>query len=132
MLEQKLSRHNPVPHIREVEGKLLLAIPKEHPQVHVDILVDEWNGSSLPPPVVAMLCDTGAQVDCVSVATMKKLGLTEDLLLRPRVSQGCANDTGADVMGVFFGLVMAKHRGKQVKSKVMFYVLTCYGWASVC
>ena len=141
VLEQKLSRHKPVPHMREVAGKMVVAMPEEHPQVNVDVQVDlaeykeqglvidlcrtfrKKNGSNLPPPRVAMLCDTGAQVDCVGVATMKKLGLTENMLLRPGVSLGCANDTGADVIGVFFGLVMAKYRDKQVKSKVLFYVL---------
>ena len=38
---------------------------------------------------------------------LRALGLMESQLLKPEVVVGCANDTKADVLGVFFGRVLA-------------------------
>ena len=38
--EQKLSGDRPFPHMREIDGKMVIAMPEEHPQVLVNIQVD--------------------------------------------------------------------------------------------
>ena len=65
-------------------------------------------------PKVSLLCDTGAQVDCVSRAQMRGLGLVENQLLQPAVTVGCANGTVAHVVGIFFGKVTAMNGANKV------------------
>merc|ERR1711954_344359 len=74
-------------------------------------------------PKVELLCDTGAQVDCVNRKQLKALGLVESQLLRPEVVVGCANESKANVLGVFFGRVLAMEGKVEVKVQVLFYVL---------
>ena len=137
----KLSVSKPIPHMMEVQGKLVVAMPRAHPGVRVQVEVDvsmykecglqlkmgkssmTKEGKLLQVPKVELLCDTGAQVDCVSRRKLRSLGLVESQLLQPAVSIGCANDTSAEVLGVFFGKVLAVEGDKRVQVKVMFYVL---------
>ena len=130
---------NPIPHMVEVAGKMVIAMPEDHPKVQVEMQVDmatyenyglevklgrrTRKGCKVAPRKIQMMCDTGAQVDCVSRAKMKELGLVEDELLKPEVVVGCANSTGAGVLGVFFGKVVAMEGNKKVTAKAMFYVL---------
>ena len=58
-------------------------------------------------PRVELLCDTGAQVDCLNRKKLHALGLVEDQLLSPEVVVGCANECTAGVLWVFFGKVPA-------------------------
>ena len=121
----RLSMTSPVPHMMDVEGKLVMAMPKSHPKMKVQIAVDvptykEYGlqlllrkscmtnkGRVQHIPRVDVLCDTGAQVDCLNVKSLKSLGLSRDQLLQPQVSVGCANETSADMVGVFFAKVSA-------------------------
>ena len=80
-------------------------------------------GKLLQIPRVELLCDTGAQVDCVNRKQLKALGLVESQLLRPEVVIGCANESTANVLGVFFGRVLAIEGKVEVKVQVLFYVL---------
>ena len=80
-------------------------------------------GKLLQVPRVELLCDTGAQVNCVGVKRLKSLGLAEEQLLQPEVGVGCANETAAQVVGIFFGKVTAMDGDRKVSVRVMFYVL---------
>ena len=84
-------------------------------------------GKVLQVPKVSLLCDTGAQVDCVSRAQLRGLGLIESQLLQPAVTVGCANGTAAHVVGVFFGKVTAMDGADKVQARVMFYVVKTGG-----
>ena len=137
----KLSNTSPVPHMMDVKGEFVAGMPRSHPalqvQVEIDIQAYEEFGLSLRlgrsfmtrqgkllhVPKVELLCDTGAQVDCVGVKRLKSLGLVEEQLLQPAVGVGCANETAAGVVGIFFGKVTAVAGDKRIKVKVMFYVL---------
>merc|ERR1711895_210314 len=74
-------------------------------------------------PCVELLCDTGAQVDCLNRRKLHALGLVEDQLLSPEVMVGCANESPAGVLGVFFGKVTAMEGLTKVQVQVLFYVL---------
>ena len=74
-------------------------------------------------PKVELLCDTGAQVDCLNRKKLHALGLGENQLLSPEVVVGCANESPAGVMGVFFGKVTAMEGSTKVQVQVLFYVL---------
>ena len=81
-------------------------------------------GRLLQTPKLDLLCDTGAQVDCISRKKLRMLGLGEDQLRRPQVTLDCANKTEAEVLGVFFGEVSAMEGDWKVdKVKILFYVL---------
>merc|ERR1711954_183009 len=80
-------------------------------------------GKLVQIPRVELLCDTGAQVDCVNRKQLKALGLVESQLLKPEVVIGCANESKANVLGVFFGRVLAMEGMVEVKVQVLFYVL---------
>ena len=100
---KQLSPSKPVPHMVEVAGEMVIAMPEDHPKVQVEVQVDmatykdyglgfklgrrfrSRKGDNLQ---IQMLCDTGAHVDCVSRAMMKELGLVEDELLKPKVVVG--------------------------------------------
>ena len=143
----KLSRNRPVPHMVDVGGELVVSVPREHPKLRVQMVVDAQfykkhglnlrlrrscmtkQGKLLETPKVELLCDTGAQVSCVNVRRLKSLGIQLEDLLQPEVTVGCANETSADVIGVFFGTVMAMdmERAEKVQVKVMFYVLKRLG-----
>ena len=47
----------------------------------------------------------------------------ESQLLKPEVVVGCANDTKANVLGVFFGQVLAMEDKVKVQVQVLLYVL---------
>ena len=80
-------------------------------------------GKILQIPKVELLCDTGAQVDCMNRRQLKALGLVESQLLRPEVVIGCANESRANVLGVFFGRVLAMEGQVKLTVQVLFYVL---------
>ena len=83
-------------------------------------------GRILQSPKLELLCDTGAQVDCLNVRSLRLLGLSPEELLQPEVGVGCANETSADVLGVFFAKVSAMEvgkGGKKTEVKVLVYVL---------
>merc|ERR1711867_56287 len=141
----KLSSNKAVPHMVEVKGKWKVQMPKDHPMLRVQLEVDveaysqfglemklskrcmTKGGKVLQVPKVSLLCDTGAQVDCVSRAQMRGLGLVEGQLLQPAVTVGCANGTAAHVVGIFFGKVTAMNGADKVQTKVMFYVVRSGG-----
>ena len=77
------------------------------------------DGKVLQVPKVSLLCDTGAQVDCISRAQMRNLGLVEGQLLQPAVTVGCANGSEAHVVGIFFGKVTAMNGADRVQASVM-------------
>ena len=54
---------------------------------------------------------------------LKALGLVESQLLRPEVVIGCANESKANVQGVFFGRVLAMEGQVKLTVQVLFYVL---------
>ena len=65
--------------------------------------------------------DTGAQVDCISVSQIRKLGIGKQNLLIPGLHVDCANNTDAGIVGVFFGRIWtAEETGGM---SVLFYVL---------
>ena len=80
-------------------------------------------GKILQVPKVELLCDTGAQVDCINRKNLCALGLVENQLLSPEVAIGCANESPAGVLGVFFGKVTAMEGMVTVKVQVLFYLL---------
>ena len=53
---------------------------------------------------------------------LRALGLMESQLLKPQVLVGCANDTKAEVLGAFFGKVLAMEDTVKVQVQVLFYV----------
>ena len=136
-----LSLGKPLPHMMDVEGELVVAMPRDHPKLRVQVVVDvqtykdygmklqlrkscmNGGGKIINTPRMELLCDTGAQVDCINIKRLRSLGLEEKDLLRPEVSVGCANMTTADVAGVFFGKVSAMEGSKRIEVKAMFYVL---------
>ena len=67
--------------------------------------------------------DTGAQVDCLNKSKLKSLGLNESSLLETELSLGCAIESDADIMGVFWGKVLYKANGNNTVVRVLFYVL---------
>ena len=77
----------------------------------------------MTPPKLSLVTDTGAQVDCLSRHKLRQLGLTERALLKPQLSLGCANETAADILGVFWVKVSHKSEGTNAVVKVMFHVL---------
>ena len=82
------------------------------------------NGRMLQTPRIQLLCDTGAQVDCISKKKLNLLGLEENQLRKPGVVLDCANKTEAGVLGVFFGEVSPMEGDWKVdKVKVLFYVM---------
>ena len=135
--------NKPIPHMMDVEGTMVEAMPRAHPTLMVELKVDvdtyeklgiplmlgrshmsKKNKKLLQTPRLKLLCDTGAQVDCVSRKKLKLLGLGEDQLRKPQVSLDCANKTEAEVLGVFFGEVSAMEEDWKVeKVKVLFYVM---------
>ena len=136
-----LSSDKPIPHMLEVEGQMVVAMPRAHPGVRVQVEVNKdmyemtglplrmgrssmtKSGKILQIPKVELLCDTGAQVDCPNKRKLRALGLVEDQLLTPEVVVGCANESPAGVLGVFFGKVTAMEGLRKVQVQVMFYVL---------
>ena len=62
-------------------------------------------------------------MDCISRKKLRVVGLREDQLLSPAVAIGCANESPAGVLGVFFGVVTAMEEMVTVKVQVLFYVL---------
>ena len=137
----RLSVTKPIPHMLEEEGRMVVAMPRAHPgvRVQVEINTDMYKRTGLPLrmgktsmtkkgkllqiPKVQLLCDTGAQVDCLNKRKLHALGLVEDQLLSPEVVVGCANESPAGVLGVFFGKVTAVEGLTKVQVQVMFYVL---------
>ena len=137
----RLSPGRPVPHMQEEDGQMKVTMPKDHPKVRVQVQVNTEmyektglplemgrsfmtkKGKLLQIPNVDLLCDTGAQVDCMNRKQLKALGLVESQLLRPEVVVGCANESKANVLGVFFGRVIAMEEKVKVKVQVLFYVL---------
>ena len=132
----------PIPHMMDVGGTMVEAMPRAHPTMRVQLKVDvgtyrelgiplklnrshmSKKGRMLQTPKVELLCDTGAQVDCLGRKKLKLLGLAEDQLRKPRVLLDCANKTEADVVGVFFGEVSAMEGDWKVdRVKVLFYVM---------
>ena len=120
-----LSPSQPVPHMLEENGHMVVKMPRSHPglKVQVRVNVEMYKKTGLPLrmgrtsmtkkgkilqiPTIELLCDTGAQVDCISRKKLCALGLKEDQLLSPAVAIGCANESPAEVLGVFFGVVTA-------------------------
>ena len=137
----ELSDTKPVPHMMDVDGKFVVGMPRSHPALRVQVAIDVQaykelglslrlnksfmtkQGKLLQVPRVDLLCDTGAQVDCVGVKRLRSLGLAEGQLLKPEVGVGCANGTAAEVVGIFFGKVTAMNENRQINVRVMFYVL---------
>ena len=137
----RLSVDRPIPHMLEEQGKMVVAMPKAHPQVRVQVEVNKdmyvmtglplkmcrtsmtRKGKVLQIPRVELLCDTGAQVDCLNRKKLQALGLVENQLLSPEVVVGCANESPAGVLGVFFGKVTAMEGLRKVQVQVLFYVL---------
>ena len=80
----RLSPKRPVPHMEEEDGQMRVTMPKAHPKVRVQVQVNKdmyektglllqmgrssmtKKGKLLQIPRVELLCDTGAQVDCVN------------------------------------------------------------------
>ena len=82
-------------------------------------------GRILQSPKLELLCDTGAQVDCLNIRKLLLLGLSPDDLLQPEVRIGCAKETSAGVVGVFFEKVSAMELGKgdeKLEVNVLVYV----------
>ena len=120
-----LSVTKPVPHMLEVEGRRVVAMPRAHPGIRVQVEVNKAmyektglplrmgkssmtkKGKLLQIPKVELLCDTGAQVDCINRGKLSSLGLVESQLLSPEVALGCADESTAEVLGVFFGKVLS-------------------------
>ena len=140
--ELKWPVNKAIPHMMDVGGTLVEAMPRAHPTLRVQLRVDvetyrklgiplilgkshmSKKGRLFQTPRLELLCDTGAQVDCISRRKLKMLGLREDQLRMPQVSLDCANKTEAEVLGVFFGEVSAMEGDWKVdKVKVLFYVL---------
>ena len=137
----KLSPGQLIPHMQEEDGRMTVTMPKDHPRIRVQVQVNKdmyekmglplkmgrtfmsQKGRLLQIPKVELLCDTGAQVDCMNRKQLRALGLMESQLLKPEVVVGCANDTKADVLGVFFGRVLAMEDKVKVQVQVLFYVL---------
>ena len=107
--------------LAEEKGEMVVAMPRAHPGVRVQVEVNRAmyektglplrmgkssmtrKGKLLQIPKIELLCDTGAQVDCINRKKLHALGLVENHLLSPEVVVGCANESPAGVMGVFFG-----------------------------
>ena len=120
-----LSPSQPVPHMLEENGHMVVKMPRSHPglKVQVKVNVEMYKRTGLPLrmrrtsmtrkgkilqiPKIELLCDTGAQVDCINRRKLRALGLKEDQLLSPAVAIECANESPAGVLGVFFGVVTA-------------------------
>ena len=137
----KLSVSKPIPHMLEENGKMVVAMPRAHPKVRVQVEVnkDMYEKNGLPLrmgkssmtrkgrllqiPKVELLCDTGVQVDCLNRKKLHALGLVENQLLSPEVVVGCANESPAGVLGVFFWKVTAMEGLAKVQVQVLFYVL---------
>jgi hypothetical protein len=136
----------PIPHLVEHDGKFVVAKPANQPKLMVEMQVDvaayeehglicklgkQWtkkNGKLLAPPKDFLTTDTGAQVDCVNKARLKKLGLTEKHLLKTQLNLDCANETSAGVLGAFFALVSSKSlSGKKKTVRVLVYVIKVGG-----
>ena len=49
--------------------------------------------------------------------------MLEDQLMKPEALLGCADETSAEVMGTYFGIVMAMEGLEKVQVMVLFYVL---------
>ena len=132
----------PIPHMMDVGGTLVKAMPRTHPTMRVQLKVDvgtykklgiplmlgrsfmSKKGRLFQTPKLELLCDTGAQVDCISRRNLRLLGLGEDQLRKPQVTLDCANKTEAEVLSVFFGEVSAMEGDWSVnKVKVLFYVM---------
>ena len=97
----RLSMNKPIPHMLEVNGKMVVAMPRAHPGVRVQVEVNKdiyektglplrmgktsmtRKGKLLQIPKVELLCDTGAQVDCINRKKLHALGLMENHLLSP-------------------------------------------------
>ena len=62
-------------------------------------------------------------MDCINRRKLQALGLVENQLLSPEVVVGCANESPAGVLGVFFGKVTAMEGLMRVQVQVLFYVL---------
>ena len=136
-----LSLSQPVPHMLEENGHMVVKMPRSHPglKVQMKINVKMYKRTGLPLrmgrklmtkkgrilqiPKIELLCDTGAQVDCINRRKLRALGLKEDQLLSPAVAIGCANESPAGVLGVFFGVVTAMEGMVTVKVQVLLYVL---------
>ena len=124
--------------------------PEEQPKVTVEMQVDkeayeqtevecrlgkQWttkNGKLLTPPKtmlsLAMTADSGAQVDCINKSKLRQLGLSQDSLLATSVKLGCANETSAGVLGVFFAKIEAKSAaGRKTVVRCLVYVLETGG-----
>ena len=137
----RLSVNKPIPHMLEEGGRMVVAMPRAHPGVRVQVEVNKdmydrtglqlrmgkssmtRKGKLLQIPKVELLCDTGAQVDCLNRKKLHALGLVENQLLSPEVVVGCANESSAGVLGVFFGKVTAMEGSTKVQVQVLFYVL---------
>merc|ERR1711895_105966 len=112
---------------------MVVAMPRAHPgvRVQVEVNTDMYKRTGLPLkmgkllqiPKVQLLCDTGAQVDCLNKRKLHALGLVENQLLSPEVVVGCANESPAGVLGVFFGKVTAMEGLRKVQVQVLLFVL---------
>ena len=88
----KLSPLEPVPHMLEEDGDMVVEMPRAHPGLKVLVEVNTGmyektglllrmgrtsmtrKGKILQVPKVELLCDTGAQVDCINRRTCVPLG----------------------------------------------------------
>ena len=80
----RLSVNKPIPHMLEEKGEMVVAMPRAHPGVRVQVEVNKpmydmtglpmrmgktsmtRRGKLLQIPKVELLCDTVAQVDCLN------------------------------------------------------------------
>ena len=134
--------NKPIPHMMDVGGTLVEGMPRAHPTMRVQLKVDvgtykklgiplmlgrsfmSKKGRLFQTPKLELLCDTGAQVDCISRRNLRLLGLGEDQLRKPQVTLDCANKTEAEVLSVFFGEVSPMEGDWSMnKVKILFYVM---------
>ena len=106
----------PIPHIRFGE-KVTIGSPLPQPALVVKVTVDPDfykmaglrvpSAKNLKPVKIKLTTDTGAQVVTCNVDKLPGLGLRRKDLLSTTVGLECANKMDANVLGVFFGKVVA-------------------------
>ena len=103
-----LSLSQPVPHMLEENGHMVVKMPRSHPglKVQMKVNVEMYKRTRLPLRMGRKL--------------MTKKGR---ILQIPKIELLCANESPAGVLGVFFGIVTAMEGMVTVKVQVLFYVL---------
>merc|ERR1711954_379869 len=106
----------PIPHIQFGE-KVTIGLPLPQPVLVVKVTVDpdfyKMAGLRVPstknlkPVKMKLTTDTGAQVVTCNVDKLPGLGLRRKDLISTTVGLECANKMDANVLGVFFGKVVA-------------------------